>query len=30
MGVGVGVGGEWVAIFMEAGVDSSRHHDLAV
>ena len=23
-------GGEWVAIFMEAGVDSSRHHDLAV
>ena len=29
-GGGEGVGGKWVAIFMEAGVDSSRHHDLAV
>ena len=29
-GGGGGGGGEWVAIFMEAGVDSSRHHDLAV
>ena len=27
---GGGGGGDWVAIFMEAGVDSSRHHDLAV